>query len=218
MHKKSSSQAAGFTVTEILFVMTILSIVMVGVFGAFTQAQMALFISTQKANINRDMRNFTGELTEIARNANHFFIYDAIATSDRNEAKDRKVQGQTGDLLVLIFQEPYPNLDDPQYITRLVAYYRDATATTRGPIRKWEVQYATTDYKLASDNAVETLLPSVANFQSAKKVVELSEGLANGQLFLNYEDRSIMVKGQILHGNEFKRLTDTYNFTITPRG
>lgn len=218
MHRNHSTRTSGFTITEMLFVMTILSIVMIGVFGAFTQAQVALFVSTQKANINRDMRTFTGELTEIARNANHFYIYDGISTTDRNEAGDRKVQGETGDLLVLIFQEPYPALDDPIYITRLVAYYRDATATTRGPIRKWEVDYAPSDYKLASDVSVESILPSVATFQAANEVVELSEGLANGQLFLNYEERSIMVKGQILHGNEFKRLTDTYNFTITPRG
>ena len=198
--------------------MAILSLVMAGTMGVFMQAQHALFVSTQKGNINRDMRTFTAELANVARNSNHFYIYGGIDLIERNEVIDRRTEGSTGDLLVLVFQEPYPNLDDPTHITRIVAYYRDASATEKGPIRKWEVDYTPSNYQEAAANPIESLLPTVSEFKSGEKVVELSEGLADGNLFLNFEDRSIMVKGQIYHGNDYKRLTDTYNFTITPRG
>ena len=40
----------------------------------------------------------------------------------------------------------------------------------------------------------------------------------NGLLFVNYQNRSALVRAKILHGNQAKRVTNTYNFTITPRG
>jgi hypothetical protein len=50
-------------------------------------------------------------------------------------------------------------------------------------------------------------------------VIELSKGLSNGKLFYNYYDRSIMVRGEIIHrGTATRRATNTYNFTVTPRG
>lgn len=36
--------------------------------------------------------------------------------------------------------------------------------------------------------------------------------------FLNYKNRSVIVRTKILHGNQAKRVTNTYNFTVTPRG
>jgi len=49
-------------------------------------------------------------------------------------------------------------------------------------------------------------------------VIELSRGLADERLFYNFWGRSVMVNGQIHHGNDAKRVTETYNFTISPRG
>jgi prepilin-type N-terminal cleavage/methylation domain-containing protein len=39
-----------------------------------------------------------------------------------------------------------------------------------------------------------------------------------GFSFLNYQNRSVIVRTKILHGNQAKRVTNTYNFTVTPRG
>ena len=49
-------------------------------------------------------------------------------------------------------------------------------------------------------------------------MLELAKGLANERLFYNYRDHSIVVNGQILHGNAARSVTNTYNFTISPRG
>lgn len=208
----------GFTLVEVLITMGILSTLMIGVFSVYMQSQKSLFVSTQKGNINRDIRQFTGELTTIARDANHFYIYSSIAVTDRNEITDRRVRGQTGDLLVLVFLRPHPGPTDPVYITRIAGYFRAAGSGERGPIRKFDMRYATADYKPATTTTVESLIPSVSALLASPQVVELADGMADGRLFLNYEDRSIMIKGQIHHGNDYKRLTDTYNFTITPRG
>ena len=64
---------------------------------------------------------------------------------------------------------------------------------------------------------------------SRTEVVELSRGLANGNLFRNFRDNSIVVNGEIVAGN-FRRengqmivqgnrfVNNTYNFTITRQG
>lgn len=39
-----------------------------------------------------------------------------------------------------------------------------------------------------------------------------------GFSFLNFKNRSVIVRTKILHGNQAKRVTNTYNFTVTPRG
>jgi len=49
-------------------------------------------------------------------------------------------------------------------------------------------------------------------------VVQLSEGLADGRLFYNFKNRTVMINGKIIHGNQAKWVTDTYNFSISPRG
>jgi hypothetical protein len=51
----------------------------------------------------------------------------------------------------------------------------------------------------------------------------MSKGLANGRLFYNIRSKSVMVNGQIIHRGglgktRYERATNTYNFTISPRG
>ncbi len=150
--------------------------------------------------------------------------------SDFNPASYfRKRDGESGDFLLLISYgddlAPYDSgsgtkyPDDIDYtkpITKLVGYFRsveDATAQT-GPVRKFVI-YPTgnNQYK-----PVEELIPDPSQANGFPVVIELSKGLANQRLFYNYRDTSIMVNGQIIHGTSAKRVTDTYNFTISPRG
>ena len=217
-HRRLPAGPSAYTLVEVMIVTAIVGMVITGALAVFTQSHLALFVSVEKLAINKDMRQFTGEMAQFARNANHFYIYESFQTADRNDAADRKTRGNSGDFLVLISQKPHPDQDSPVMITGLTGFYRAAASGNRGPVRKFEIAYAEADYKDAATTQVETLLPSVSTMNSNEVVMELTEGLANGDLFLNYEDRSIMVKGKIYHGNEYKRLTDTYNFTVTPRG
>jgi hypothetical protein len=43
-------------------------------------------------------------------------------------------------------------------------------------------------------------------------------GLSNRYNFYNYQNKSVITRAKIVHGNRAKRVTNTYNFTITPRG
>jgi prepilin-type N-terminal cleavage/methylation domain-containing protein len=70
---------------------------------------------------------------------------------------------------------------------------------------------------------IEALLPpaTVAWAQSAHARIVLNDlnGLAAaGAIFQNFQNRSVIVRAKILHGSRAKRVTNTYNFTVTPRG
>lgn len=91
-----------------------------------------------------------------------------------------------------------------------------ATSWTTG----WGVTFPAT---LSSSVTLETLLPAatVGNAQAAFAEILMNdlEGLgADSDVFGNYMNRSVLVRAKILHGNQAKRVTNTYNFTVTPRG
>jgi len=76
---------------------------------------------------------------------------------------------------------------------------------------------------------VETLLPpatvaAATNIAYTELILNDIEGRAmegtveTGLNFLNFANRSIVVQTRVLHGNLAKRVTNTYNFSITPRG
>ncbi|MBC2594560.1 type II secretion system protein [Ruficoccus amylovorans] len=141
----------------------------------------------------------------------------------------RKRDGESGDFLLLITYgddlSPYDTgtgtryPDDVDYtkpVVKLVGYFRsveNASAQT-GPVRKFTV-YPTGSNRF---KPIEELIPRPELASTFPVVIELSKGLANQRLFYNFRDTSIMVNGQIIHGSNAKRVTDTYNFTISPRG
>ncbi|GAB5560132.1 MAG: hypothetical protein SynsKO_17790 [Synoicihabitans sp.] len=82
---------------------------------------------------------------------------------------------------------------------------------------------ATFPATLTGATTVESLIPPAtkawAMSSGFEVVVNDMEGLSDNNLFfLNYQNRSVLVRAKILHGNQAKRVTNTYNFTITPRG
>ena len=90
----------------------------------------------------------------------------------------------------------------------------DTTWTT-----SWGVTLPAT---LSSTVTIESLLPPAtsaeANAAEFPIVLNNVSGNSNGYAFVNYQNRSIITRAKILHGNLAKRVTNTYNFTITPRG
>lgn len=202
----------GFTLVEILIAMTITFMVIAGIMSFYIQFYKIGFTNEQRNRINRDIRQLTGELSRTGRQANDFFIYKSIAEADRDTAGDRQLDGRSGDLLVFVFSgDSSGNETD-----KLVAYYRETSSSdvdALGPVKRFE-----RIFDPASELPVENLIPTVADISGSKDVVELSRGLSDGRLFYNFLGRSIMVNGQIYHGNDAKRITETYNFTISPRG
>ncbi len=220
----NNTTRAGLTLTELLITLTIFGMVMAGIGSFFLQTNKMLFTSTAKLQINRDIRAVTNEMTDNARNANHFTLYDSFYDDFRNPtapttgADYRQRDAESGDCAVFIFYgtDPAPWDTTPPPIVRLVGYYRsiDNVPDNTGPIRKFDIAIPVAD----QNDTVEDLIPAISTVGTHRTIVAMSEGLANQRLFYNFRERSIMVNGQIYHGNDAKRVTDTYNFTISPRG
>lgn len=75
---------------------------------------------------------------------------------------------------------------------------------------------------LSSTVTLESLLPPATTaYASANEfsiLINNLNGLSNSYNFYNYQNKSIVTRSKILHGSTAKRVTNTYNFTITPRG
>lgn len=182
------------------------------VFGVIMGVVMNFLISSAnfaaynegKLLVNHDIRKFTSELSDNATYANFFVIYESFANRTRVD------DGGSGDFLVLAFVDE----DDPSLYTKLIGFYRSATAATEGPVMHFDLEFAT-----PQANSIENLLPSDNSSGTHEEIIELSKGLSDGQLFYNFFNRSITVQGEILHhGSNLKRATNTYNFTVSPRG
>jgi prepilin-type N-terminal cleavage/methylation domain-containing protein len=103
------------------------------------------------------------------------------------------------------------------------AVYTFDTDTYKGAGATWSTSWgATFPATLSSTVTFESLLPpaTTAYSQATEFPILLNNlsGLSNGYTFYNYQNKSIITKAKILHGNQAKRVTNTYNFTITPRG
>ncbi len=220
-HRKHS----GYTLVEAVIAVSLLSMAMVGIMAFSTESTRNLFVNEQKNLINKDIRMLTSQMSHDARQANYFLLYSSYNTSDRNAPEDRRTEGQSGDFMVLVYQgDPViqivngvGNINDPLPVERLVGYYRAADPNVTGslgPVRRFDITISGSD----RFRPVEEILPAYTDMHTHPTVLELSQGLADGRLFYNYRARSVMVNGKIVHGVAAKRVTDTYNFTISPRG
>lgn len=229
---KHSSRRRGrgsaFTLVEIMVTTVVAGIVVAGTLSFFIQALNVYHYDAGKVLVNRDIRAFTSEITDSATYANYFLIYPSFTErtttttiTDPDTSQSQTVttdlavnDGQSGDMLVLVYRDP----DDDTKNQRIVGYFRapDSSDGGRGPVRKFEVVLSPT---VAATTPVTNHLPAVNTMNTWPEVIELSRGLANGKLFYNFYDRSVMVKGQIFHrGSQNRRATNTYNFTVSPRG
>lgn len=211
--------------------MTILGLLSVGLARFLGDSNILMLSITGKLEINGEIRDFTEAMSDEARAANTFLLYRSFypvttGTPD-GDFRDpptgadptdyRRRVGESGDLVVFIYERDDPNpMDDLVPLQRLVGYYRSApdTATGEAPVRRFEVNVSEADqYEL-----VEDLIPPSSLASQHKTVVSLAEGLANGMLFYNFNDRSVLVNAKIVHQNIAKQITGTYNFTVSPRG
>ena len=204
MKSLRSRPQSGFTLVEVMVSLAAFSVVMAIAMSFLLSTSNFAKYSEGKLLVNRDIRKFTGELADYATFANYFIIYDSF--SDR----EQRDEGASGDFLVLAFVDE----DDSSAIAKLVGYYRSATASTEGPVRKFEIEF-----NPPSTAPLEDLLPAIAAECSHQEIIELSRGLSDGRLFYNFFNRSITVQGELIHqGSTTKQATNTYNFTVSPRG
>ncbi len=232
---KPRRRSRAFTLVEMLIATSILAIVSVGLIRVFIQVLNVYYYDTGKILVNKDIRKFTSEMTENATYANYFRIFPSysnlsrtvsayVNTSDPDQGYTTAIvdtsvnDGLSGDCLVLVYKDPA----NDRRISRLICYFRAPTdptsPTSTGPVRRIDLPITP-----SSDLPVFRLIPTISNPAIYPEVVELSRGLANGKLFYNFYDRSVIVKGEIIHrggmvGSRNASATNTYNFTVSPRG
>jgi prepilin-type N-terminal cleavage/methylation domain-containing protein len=235
----SCPRPRGMTLLEILVATTIAGIISAGLFSVFIQALNIIDYDEKKLTINRYIRDFTAELTENATFANYALILPDYSTRSRvspvynpstGEIETAGISvpvedGHSGDMLVLVYVDPA----NDRRIERIVGYYRAALAIGEaGPVRRFELEF-----NPSTTTQAINLLPPASAINDWPAIVELSEGLSNGRLFHNFYGRSIMVNGEIIQENRIKGpdgkyidgtgkgrrvASNTYNFTISPRG
>lgn len=204
LSRKRYGKKRGFSLTEMMVATAVFGIIMAAVTSFLLSSKNFASYNQGKLLINRDIRKFTSELGDYATYSSYFIIYNSY--QNRLEMNE----GKSGDFLILAFVDE----DDPKAYTALVGYYRSATTTTAGPVRKFALKF---DPPRTED--IEDLIPAPDAEGTHPEVIELSRGLSDGQLFYNFFGRSITVQGEILHrGSTLKQATNTYNFTVSPRG
>ncbi len=211
-----------FSISELMIALGITAVMLGGLMAFNIQLIKGGLFSEHKNMINRDMRKVTTDLGDVAKEANYFVIYPSFLEKDRDSAKDRLVTNQSGDFILFVHTAPTFVSFGVHPIERIVGYYRSPGTVDDlknvGPVMKFDVRFKTpVDITTSKDVTLESLIPLGAVVQ-AEKILELSSGTANGKLFYNFQNKSAMVNGQIYHGNAASRVTDTYNFTISPRG
>ncbi|MFP4166381.1 MAG: hypothetical protein ACLFUF_04340 [Opitutales bacterium] len=181
----------------------VLGLVIAGTMAFFIQSLSTSHMSAGKLLVSRDIRKFTNEMTNEARNASRYELFKSF--TDRTRISD----GFSGDYLVLYY---YEDIEDADSIERIIGYYRSPDNNGEGPVRKHDSDIT------GLDSQNPSALPSHDEINSYPAVVELARGLADGNLFYNFYGRSMMVKGELIHdGRINKRATNTYNFTVSPR-
>ncbi len=150
-------------------------------------------------------------------------------------------------VLVSYGDPPNPTKFNIRPVSEIIGYYRapyqasqlsvdpiTSAAANVMPVRRFDITVghglSANMYLLAAGSSdlpaggtattLEALLPSdsAATIASHKIVVQLAQGLDDGLLFHNFWGKSVMINGKIMHGNNDVSATDTYNFTVSPRG
>ncbi len=142
--------------------------------------------------------------------------------------------------------DPDQTVQVSRIVAYWVAPNREPSTTTGGAQRNALYTVDTDDFRVAGSDIIttpwgatlpvtltntvtlESLLPpataaaATANYASivVNDLVGRAtvEGVDTGLNFINFANRSIIVQTRVLHGNRTKRVTNTYNFAITPRG
>jgi prepilin-type N-terminal cleavage/methylation domain-containing protein len=206
----------GFTFVEIMFTLLIMGFVSLGMYQFLVDSTKIIFVSTEKNDVVNHIRQFTGEMENVARSANVAYIYKSFATTDRNAVSKRMSDGQSGNLVVFISIKPDANPLNPDLITKIVGYFLTPDGSGAGPLKKFELNYP--NGVSVSTNTPESLMSGLSPTGNYVQVIDIVQGLSSGYLFYNFMNRSVMIKARFKEGNSAKQVTNTYNFTISPRG
>jgi Tfp pilus assembly protein PilW len=242
--RPGGGRAGGFTLAEMIMVTLIMGVLMLMVLRFQFESISDMTTSEDTGEINHDMRYLTESMSRDARAANFFVMYSNYTMSSRTSPTQELTQENSGDFLVLVNYGNSTSLANFNVcpVNEIIGYYRApytagqtdtmSADTQLMPVRRFDLTVANGGVPAntylesvgvpsgGTTATLESLLPSDSQSTIANHtiVVQLAQGLADQHLFYNYWGKSIMVNGVIAHGNNNQSATDTYNFTISPRG
>jgi hypothetical protein len=224
---KACRSKSAFTLVEVMIASSIAVMLGLLVFMMTVSVGRLNHTSMAKLQINKDVRKFSDDLTRDARSARDYRVFDSTTTLVSQGS------GETGDVLVLVWADPEP-LDEASagevrkyYYRRFIIFARipENEEENIGPVWRYERNFPApgsgqTPSEAAENRIAEITAEILGDADAARRqVIQLSRGLATENLFFNSRlGRSITVNGEIYHGNAARRVTNTYNFTVAPRG
>ena len=215
LFKKKKNHA--FTLVEMMFVLVIFGIIGIGLTALMINSSRDMLWSVNKSLITNDFRQFTGQISQDSLNASHAFLYPSFDQGVVSNPNNRRDQGLSGDCLVLVSTTPIPDINSQRFFERIVVYYRQPGNTPNRPVFRRERVFP--NPTIPTTTTIETLLTTeISNFGPAEQVLELSRGLSEDQLFYRATNEAFLINGEIIHGANRQRVTNTYNLTISTRG
>lgn len=199
----NKSNKRGFSIPELMIALSITTLMLGGLMAFNIQLIKGGLLTEHRNQINKDIRKVTNEFGTVAKEANYFIIYPSIETGDHNDSDDRLVSDESGDFILFVHTSSSYVSFGVHPVERIVGYYRSAGTvddlTNVGPVMKFDVSFKTPiDVTASPDRTLESLIPSEGTVET-KEILELSRGTANGKLFYNFGNKSVMINGQIYH-------------------
>jgi Tfp pilus assembly protein PilW len=239
LRTRTHGRTRAFTLVEILVSVTIVGFVVLGTCGLLIQTLRTYYYDGARLRINKDIRTFTQSMDTDAAYANYFLIFPNFTSRTKNSGANDYIlaDGASGDFMVLVTANTNV-ATGKSYITQIVGYYRDATGTALGPVRRFSVAIPSVDPTTLGTAPISSLLNTympTTNQSTNPVVIQLADGLALGidpntglttnGLFYDFYDHSAMVRGEIIESSSGnvndtvnRRAVNTYNFTVSPRG
>ena len=168
--------------------------------------------------ITNDFRQFTLRTSQDAINATHAYLYNSFNVNDCNDPGDRRGLRLSGDCLVLVSTEPSPTINSQRFYRRIVVYNREAAgAGEERPVFRRQIDLPRGT--IPTTTSIEDVLAAQRNnFEDPQTVLQLSRGLSEDRFFLRATNATFIINGEIIHGENAQRVTNTYNLTISTRG
>jgi prepilin-type N-terminal cleavage/methylation domain-containing protein len=237
MNKKSSfmqlkkERTRAFTLLEIMFATVILGIIGTILTSFMINAARGMSWSIDKSLITNDFRKFTNRITQDTYNANFAYLYTDFTAANASQSIDRLAVGSSGDCLVLVQTEPFPNANSQRFFRRIVVYYRVPGEVS--PVFRQEVVF---DRPLANSTAnngntpnptpdpdyfENFLIAQITNLSPPQTVLQSTRGLSgisSNQFFERLTSEAFLITGEIINGVNSPSTTNTYNLTISTRG
>lgn len=230
---KKKDKTGAFSLVEIMYVTGIISIIGLILTSFMRDSARSMSWSVDKSLITRDFRLFTMNITQDAYNANFAYLYPSLNLADRNEFVDQRDLGESGDCLVLVKTEPFPDTNSQRFFRKIIIYYRQVTPAGDMAVLRQVIDFNTATESTANvgddtnpnpdpdffENFLSQQMNST-NLNPPETVLESTRGLTGGGLFLLLDDfdGTFLINGEIINGLNADRITNTYNLTISTRG